>query len=168
MTKKSLQEEIRQTRPFGSKAEEAGLSLLRTTDRFSRRIGAVVEPHGITLQQYNVLRILRGSHPDRLPTLEIATRKVEQAPGITRLLDRLEAKNLVRRERCEKDRRRVYCAITPAGLGVLARLDAPVAAAARASFRTLSAEQTHQLIDLLDALREGLTDDESSLQGEGR
>ncbi len=96
MTRKSrLQAEIRQTRPFASASEEASLALLRTSDRLARRIAAMVEPREITAQQYNVLRILRGSHPGRLPTLEIAERMIEQAPGITRLLDRLEAKGLV-------------------------------------------------------------------------
>lgn len=168
MPRKSLREEIRQTRPFASPAEEAGLGLLRTTDRLGRRIAAAVEPQGITPQQYNVLRILRGSHPDRLPTLDIATRMVEQAPGITRLLDRLEAKGLVHRERCDKDRRRVYCAITAAGLEALAALDEPVARAVRTSFRSLEPQQIRALIDLLDALREGLTDDESSQPGDSR
>lgn len=151
-----LRAEIRQAKPFSSSAEEAVLGLLRTTDQLARQIADVVEPHGITPQQYNVLRILRGSHPERLPTLEIATRMIEQAPGITRLLDRLEAKGLVKRERCDEDRRRVYCAITARGLATLARLDAPVAHAARDSFRSLSPARIRQLISLLDDLREGL------------
>jgi DNA-binding MarR family transcriptional regulator len=156
--KSRLQAEIRQSRPFDSRAEEAGLSLMRTTDRLERRIAAVVEPHGITAQQYNVLRILRGSHPERLPTLEIAERMIEQAPGITRLLDRLEQKKLVERKRCDEDRRRVYCAITASGLALLAVLDEPVRAMVRASFRSLSEDQMKKLIQLLDRLREGLSD----------
>jgi DNA-binding MarR family transcriptional regulator len=163
--KSRLQTEIRQSRPFSSAAEEAGLSLLRTTDRFSRRIAAVVEPHGITAQQYNVLRILRGSHPGRLPTLEIAERMIEQAPGITRLLDRLEAKALVARERCDEDRRRVYCSITPSGLELLAKLDRPIAAQARSSMAALSDSETRQLIQLLDKLRAGLSETDNN-QGE--
>lgn len=169
MTRTSrLQAEIRQTKPFGSPAEEAGLGLLRATDQLGRRIGAVVEPAGVTLQQYNVLRILRGTHPGRLPTLEIAERMVEQAPGITRLLDRLEAKGLVARERCEQDRRRVYCAVTNRGLALLAKLDAPVAAAVRQAFRTLPATKIRQLIALLDTLREGLDPDTTIHPGEDR
>ena len=161
-----LQAEIQQRRPFDSPAQEAVLSLLRTTDRIAGRIADVVEPHGITAQQYNVLRILRGSHPGRLPTLEIATRMIEQAPGITRLLDRLEAKELVIRERCEEDRRRVYCKISPEGLALLAKLDRPVAETARRSFQALSAAKTRQLIELLDAVREGLPDPEANNQRE--
>lgn len=160
-----LQDEIRQRRPFESEAEEAGLSLLRTTDRLVRRISGVVDPRGITPQQYNVLRILRGSHPNQLPTLEIGARMVEQAPGITRLLDRLEKKGLVRRQRCDRDRRRVFCSITAPGLALLEALDAPVSGAMRASFRLLSVEQIRQLILLLDTVREGIQPDEASTEG---
>ena len=106
-----LREEIRQERPFDSPAQEATLALLRTTDLVRRRLAAVIEPHGVTLQQYNVLRIRRGAGADGLQTLEIAHRMVEQAPGITRLLDRLEAKRLVRREPPVGDRRFVICRI---------------------------------------------------------
>jgi DNA-binding MarR family transcriptional regulator len=163
-----LQKEIRQTRPFDSRAEEAGLSLLRTTDRLGRRIAGVVEPRSITAQQYNVLRILRGSHPEPLPTLEIAQRMVEQAPGITRLLDRLEQKRLVGRRRCDEDRRRVYCSITPAGLALLADLDQPIREMIRESFRSLSEDQTKKLILLLDQLREGLNDNDATETGDAR
>ena len=165
MPKKSrLQRELRQTKPFSSSAEEANLAVLRTSDQLSRRISSLVEPREITAQQYNVLRILRGSHPGRLPTLEIAERMIEQAPGITRLLDRLEAKGLVERERCEEDRRRVYCSITPAGLGLLAELDRPVRGLAKSNFESLTTTETRQLIRLLDKLRAGLAVDD--LQGD--
>ncbi len=110
-----LRSEIKQNKPFRSPGEEAAVALMRTSDVLHRRLADVVEPHGITHQQYNVLRILRGSAPEPLPTLEIASRMIEQAPGITRLLDRLEAKSLVRRERCKEDRRQVHCWITAAG-----------------------------------------------------
>src|SRR3984893_16850032 len=97
---------------------------MRTTDLVRRQIAAFVEPHGITLQQFNVLRILRGAGADGLPTLEVAERMVEQKPGVTRLLDRMEAKELVRRQRCPKDRRQHLCWITPRGLAVLQKIDA--------------------------------------------
>ena len=80
--------------------KKAWSRLVRTADLVRRVLDAVVEPHGITLQQYNVLRILRGAGAEGLPTLEIGERMIEQAPGVTRLLDRLEAKGLVRRQRC--------------------------------------------------------------------
>ncbi|MFP5247340.1 MAG: MarR family winged helix-turn-helix transcriptional regulator, partial [Thermoanaerobaculia bacterium] len=117
----TLRDELKQTRPFVTRTQEAALALLRTADLVRRSIGAVVEPEGITMQQYNVLRILRGAGEKGLPTLEIAERMVEQTPGITRLIDRLETKQLVGRERCPTDRRQVFCRITKEGLALLAR-----------------------------------------------
>ncbi len=108
--------------------QQALVSLFRTTDAVRRALAAVLEPHGLTGQQYNVLRILRGAHPDPLPVMEVAERMMEQTPGITRLLDRLEAKGLVVRVRCREDRRQVHCSVTEAGLALLAGLDEPVPA----------------------------------------
>src|SRR3954464_4626707 len=120
----AVQEEIQQRRPFSSAAEEAVVALVRTADLLRRSLGKIVEPHGITLQQYNVLRILRGAGTDGLPTLEIAARMVEHAPGVTRLLDRLQGKAFVRRQRSAAARRQIRCWITPAGLELLDRLEA--------------------------------------------
>src|SRR5215467_11060808 len=121
-----IQQELRQRRPFRTQRQEAGVALLRTADVVKRRMAKVIEPAGITLQQYNVLRILRGSGEGGIATLEIARRMIEQTPGITRLLDRLENKRLVRRERCPSDRRQVLCWITDPGLKLLGELDVTV------------------------------------------
>jgi DNA-binding MarR family transcriptional regulator len=150
-----VQREIRQTRPFRSPAQEAVVALLRTADLVRRRIAAVIEPHGITLQQYNVLRILRGAGPDGLPTLAIADRMIEADPGITRLLDRLEAKKWVERWRCPRDRRRVLCRITATGLELLARLDRPVEEADQTALGALPQGGHARLVRLLDAIRAG-------------
>jgi DNA-binding MarR family transcriptional regulator len=152
----SVREEILQTRPFGSAAEEAAVGLLLTADALARRLAEVIEPSGITHQQYNVLRILRGAHPDAIQTLEIAERMIEQAPGITRLLDRLEDKGLVRRERGRPDRRCVHCRITPAGLALLAALDAPVAAATAAAFGRWRRTEIVDFVSRLDRIRAAL------------
>ena len=150
-----LRAEIKQKKPFASPADEAAVDLMRTADVVRRRLGEAIEPHGITHQQYNVLRILRGSSPEPLPTLEIATRMIEQAPGITRLLDRLEAKGLVRRERCKEDRRQVHCWITGPGLELLARLDEPVRETIREGFKPLPRSAASELVALLDRVRSG-------------
>src|SRR5258706_12493191 len=92
---RTIIEELKQTKPFPSKRQEAAVALLRTADVIRRLFGAVVEPKGITVQQYNVLRILRGAGEPGLPTLDIAERMIETTPGITRLIDRLETKKLV-------------------------------------------------------------------------
>jgi DNA-binding MarR family transcriptional regulator len=148
-----LQEELKQRTPFESRYHEAFVSILRTADVIRRRVGAVVEPHGITPQQYNVLRILRGAGAAGLPTLEIADRMVEQAPGITRMIDRLEAKMLVARERGCDDRRQVLCRITDKGLELLATLDAPLRDAHQAVRESLNEGDIEALLCILGRIR---------------
>ena len=150
-----IADEIKQNRPFPSKRDEAVVALMRTSDLVRRLVAEVVEPHEITPQQYNVLRILRGAGECGLPTLDIAERMVEQTPGITRLVDRLEAKKLVIRERCLTDRRQVFCKITPAGLSLLDKLDKPVAEAGRV-LDALSPRDLHQLVKILDRTRDAI------------
>src|SRR3954451_2357896 len=152
----ALQHELRQRRPFQSAAHEAVVGLMRTADLVRRQMTAQLEPHGITLQQFNVLRILRGAGEAGLPTLEVAERMIEQTPGITRLLDRLEAKELVRRERCPTDRRQVTCRISEPGLALLGTLDVPVAEAERVALSGLTEQQLAKLVALLDKTRNGL------------
>jgi MarR family transcriptional regulator, organic hydroperoxide resistance regulator len=150
-----LQRELKQGRPFESAAQEATLGLVRTADQLRRHFSSVVEPYGITVQQFNVLRILRGASPEVLPTLEIAERMVEQTPGVTRLLDRLEAKQLIARARCPNDRRQVLCAITPVGLALLTELEEPIRLAHQQVFGVLPVAAQRQLIRLLDRVRAG-------------
>ncbi len=151
---KNIVQELKQTRPFPSKAQEVAVSLMRTADVLRRLVGAVVEPKGITVQQYNVLRILRGAGKEGLPTLDIAERMIETAPGITRLIDRLETKKLVSRERCPTDRRQVFCRITKSGLTLLDKLDAPMLEATDSALGHLKKHELASLIDLLDRTRE--------------
>jgi len=152
-TTSALREELKQTKPFHSAAHEAVVSVLRTAAIVQRQLALVVEPSGVTLQQYNVLRILRGAGDEGLPTLAIRDRMIEEAAGITRLLDKLERAGHVVRERCTPDRRQVLCRITPAGLAVLAVLDAPVSAVNDAAVRTLEPGEQAKLVELLGAVR---------------
>lgn len=153
MSASLLQREIRQTKPFRSPAHEAVLALARTADLVRRDFCHLVEGEGISEEQYNVLRILRGAGEAGLPTLEIAARMIQQTPGITRLLDKLEVKNLVRRMRCPEDRRQVLCWITALGLELLTRLDRPADQAALDSMKALTVSEIRQLIGLLDRVR---------------
>src|SRR5262247_3308432 len=116
MKTQKLQDEISQRRPFHSTGAEVVVGVLRTAAVIERYFNQVLMPHGLTIQQYNVLRILRGAGTDGLPTLTIRDRMVHEAPGITRLIDKLEQAGLVRRERSVPDRRQVFCFITDAGL----------------------------------------------------
>ena len=138
---------------FRSREQQAALGLLRTADAVKRSFAQMIEPHGITLQQYNVLRILRGAGPDGLPTLAIGERMIEQTPGVTRLVDRLERKGLVARAPCPKDRRRVFCRITAKGLDLLKELDDPVNRWDSLAVSVLPPSELDLLVDLLDRVR---------------
>jgi MarR family transcriptional regulator, organic hydroperoxide resistance regulator len=155
-TGSALAREIQQRRPFESARHEAALGLLKTVDVLRLHVSRVLEPFGVTDQQYNVLRILRGAGKDGLPTLEIAERMIERAPGITRLIDRLEKKGLVLRKRCTTDRRQVFCILAPAGDRLLSRMDAPVSRAHDA-LGAVGDSDLKTLIRLLDAVRAGLS-----------
>lgn len=152
-----LQREIRQTRPFRSVYHEAFLSVLKTADVFRRAVSELLQPLGVTPQQYNVLRILRGAEPDGLPTLDIAKRLIEETPGVTRLLDRLEQKRLIRRARSRTDRRQVLCRISPAGLRLLEQTDAVITDPEQRLAAVWNSAQARSLIGLLDRAREAIT-----------
>jgi DNA-binding MarR family transcriptional regulator len=147
--------ELKQTRPFHSRYQEALLALMRTVAVAKRPVVKVVEAVGLSLAQYNVLRILRGAGGEGLPTLAIRERMVEEAAGITRLIDKLEAAGYVSRERSTPDRRLVVCRITNDGLALLSELDADVTEADKAVLKVLDAEELDQLIALLDKARAG-------------
>lgn len=147
-------DELRQVRPFRSPAQEALLGVVLTGDRLLARMSEVLaEQTDITRQQYNVLRILRGAGPGGLPTLSIAERMIERTPGITRLIDRLELKGLIQRERLGEDRRQVHCKATKAGLKLLERLDPVIDGLDDRPLAALSATELRQLVTLLDRLR---------------
>ena len=128
------------------------MDLLRTTDILSRGLVKVLKAEDLSSTQYNVLRILRGS-PDGLPCGEIASRMITRDPDITRLLDRLEKRELIARCRESSDRRTVMTRITLEGLKLLARLDAPVEDAHRQQLGHLGRERLRVLTELLHAAR---------------
>ena len=148
-----VQREIRQSRPFRSAAQEATIALLRTASVVSRAIARVLEPSGLSLAQYNALRIVRGAGKAGLPTLAVRERMIEEGTTITRILDKLEAAGLIRRERGEPDRRLVLCYATDKGLRLLAELDPLVNAADEAAMAGLRGDRIDTLIDLLDEIR---------------
>jgi len=151
----ALQEEIKQEAPFHSTGAEVAVGILRTAALLERHYNQIVTTRGITIQQYNVLRILRGAGSRGMPTLVIRDRMIHEAPGITRLIDRLEQSGFVQRVRQESDRRQVLCHITPEGDKMLSTLDAEVAAADNAAVSMLSVTDRQELTRLLDAVRSG-------------
>lgn len=149
----AIQREIGQTRPFRSVEQEATVALLRTASVLSRAMGRVLEPYGISLPQYNALRIIRGAGSGGIPTLDIRERMIDQGTTITRLLDKLEAARLIRRERSEPDRRQVMCFLTPAGKALLERLDVPMDRADDEAMAGLNHREIERLLKALEAIR---------------
>jgi len=149
----AVQSEIRQAKPFRSTAQEATVALLRTASIVSRALARVVEPYGLSLAQYNALRIIRGAGAGGIPTLSIRERMIEEGTTITRLLDKLEDAALIRRERSVPDRRQVICFATDGGRKLLDTLDPLVNAADEEAVATLSGLELERFIDLLDIVR---------------
>jgi MarR family 2-MHQ and catechol resistance regulon transcriptional repressor len=147
-----LQQELKKRNPFATRAEEALLNLLRTNDRIQHRFARVFGGQGVTASQYNILRILRGEGKP-LPSLEIASRMVTMVPAITGLIDRLEAKGLVQRERSAEDRRVVFVAINDRALDLMARLDEPLRDLHAQLVGHLTEGELQELIRLLEKLR---------------
>ena len=151
-----LKVEIGQAKRFVSIETEAFLNVQRTSDLLMRGLEKVLKPAGLTQTQYNVLRILRGAGRQGLMCHELGERMLTRDPDITRLLDRLEARGLVRRSRSQADRRAVRTRIQAAGMFLLKQLDDPVAELHSQQLQHLGPARVRQLIDLLEAAREPL------------
>jgi DNA-binding MarR family transcriptional regulator len=151
--KSSPPKAARPARRFDSPEQEAFLNLWRTYDRLRQFEDELFGRYELTPQQYNALRLLRGRHPGRLPTLTLAAKLVSRAPDITRLLDKLAEGGLIDRERPAEDRRAVHVGITAKGLELLARLDREVRTCHRRQLGHLSAAELRTLIDLLERAR---------------
>ena len=130
------------------------IELLRTADALQQGEIALLREHELTFAQYNVLRILRGAGPDGLPSSEIAQRMINRDSDMTRLLDRLEERRLVARERDTADRRVVTARLAADGAALLRALDAPVARLHRQQLAHLSERERRTLTELLVRARE--------------
>jgi DNA-binding MarR family transcriptional regulator len=135
--------------------ENAFLDLVRTTEALSRPLLQLLKTEDLSSPQYNVLRILRGSL-DGLTCGDIAIRMITRDPDITRLLDRLEKRSLIARNRDDKDRRVVLTRITPDGLDLLGRLDQPIRDTHRRLLGHLGPARLRELAELLEACRSQL------------
>lgn len=124
------------------------LSLLKATDRMQRHFSEILRSRGLTIQQYNALRILRGAGPRGLPTLEIGDRLIEKAPGVSRLVERLVRRELVTRARCQEDGRRMLCTLTPRASELLAELDEPITRCDAECLAGLTSEERDTLLEL--------------------
>lgn len=148
-----LKQEIKQKKPFPSVQEEAILAIVRTADQLVVPMNDVLRGANLSQSQYNILRILRGAAPEGLPCGEISERMVRRDPDLTRLLDKLEARGLVARERSTADRRVVLASITEEGLALLASLDKPVQTSIRTLLAHVPEERLRTLVEILEDLR---------------
>jgi DNA-binding MarR family transcriptional regulator len=148
-----LAKEIRQTKPFSSPAEEAILNIHRTASILAQLFADTLKPYGLTEIQYNVLRILRGAGKAGLACQEIADRMITRDPDVTRLLDRLESRELVERSRSEEDRRVVVTRITADGLKILSLLDEAARHLPKQALGHLGEKKLNALIGLLEEAR---------------
>jgi len=148
-----IYEEIKQIKPLLLPGQVAVLTILRTADVLRHAIERPLSVFGLSEEQYNVLRILRGAGENGLPTLEISSRMLSRSPNITRLIDRLIAKKLVRRSPSKEDRRVVIVSVTSQGLELLAHLDGVVDGVFDNFPPTTNAEM-ETLLDVLDRIRE--------------
>ena len=139
---------------FDSLEQEVFLNLWRTYDRLRALEDELFGQHDLTPQQYNTLRILRGQHPERIQTLDLASRLVSRAPDITRLLDKLEQRGLIERDRPADNRRVVRIGITAAGLALLQDLHEPLQSCHARQLGHLSRRRLKELAALLQEARQ--------------
>lgn len=135
--------------------------LWRTYDRLRILEDELFRRFDITAQQYNVLRLLRGEYPGRVPTLALASRLVSRAPDITRMLDKLARRKLIERERLPDNRRVVEVGITAEGLALLKGLDTEVRACHQRQLGHMSDSELRQLVELLHQARRPHEDEHS-------
>ncbi|GAA4834483.1 MarR family winged helix-turn-helix transcriptional regulator [Algivirga pacifica] len=145
-------EEIKQGK-FMSPQFKAIINTLFTANWWSSQVAALLKPYGLSEQQYNILRILRGSYPEHLSVQSVKERMLDKTPNTTRLVDKLLVKNLVERQRCENDRRVVYINITEEGLTFMEEMDEVMKTQQIHEKINLTEEEAHLLSDLLDKLR---------------
>ena len=148
-----IEKEIHQGK-FGSSGQKAMLNIFFTSGWLTEMMKNILAPEDITTQQYNILRILRGSAPQPLSTLQIRERMLDRMSDTSRIVDRLLAKQLVKKVICNKDRRLVDVTITDKGQALLKKLDAQVKRIDEV-LNNLTAKEAETVSNLLDKLRDG-------------
>jgi len=146
-----IEKEIKQ-KSFKSEYQKLTVNLMYTGSWLNVKNHDHLKPFGITIQQYNILRILRGQHPNPTTVTLLIERMLDKMSNVSRLVEKLRIKRLVNRRECEKDRRAVDVLITDKGLALLKEIEKHEEAWEE-SFHTLSPQEAQQLNKLLDKLR---------------
>ena len=147
----SLENDIRQEK-FENEFEKVAVNVLFTGSWLYHTHSARLKNFGITPEQFNVLRILRGSHPKALMLADITTRMIDKSSNATRLVEKLRIKGLVKREICENNRRQVDIFITARGLDVLLKIDKE-SDAWLAALKNITKSEALEVNRILDKLR---------------
>lgn len=145
-----IEEEIQNR--FDNERHKAGVNLIYTSNWFSDKISDVVKQHGLTMQQYNILRILRGIHPQPVSVKYIRERMLDKMSDVSRLVEKMREKGLVLRFACPEDRRNVNITISDQGLEILRLVD-PDLLVSQPIFSHLTDDEVAQFNNLLDKLR---------------
>jgi MarR family transcriptional regulator, organic hydroperoxide resistance regulator len=132
--------------------DRAFIALQKAADKLALQAEQLLKSNGLTGAQYNVLRILRGAEPEGLACTSISERMISHDPDMTRLLDRMEKRNLITRQRQSDDRRVVKTRITRSGLEVLKRLDPPIRELHKRQFAHMGTARVKTLADLLEEI----------------
>ncbi len=148
-----LLDDLQQTKPFSSLREEVWISLHRTSAVLSHVVDHQLRPRGLSLTQYNVLRILRGAGEAGLCQYAIGDRLIAQVPDVPRILERMEKAGWIRRDRAEDDRRMVFARLSATGMALVDELDQPMREMMDGMFRGMCEAQLTQLNELLGAAR---------------
>ena len=153
----ALQNELKKRLPFDSVEQEATLAMMRTSDLLENRFARLLREHGLTLSQYNVLRILRGEGKP-LPCLEVADRMIQVAPAITRVVEQLQGLKLITKTQSQTDRRVFTIELTPAAKRLLKKIDAPILNLHAALLAHVAKKDLQNLIRILETIRGGISE----------
>jgi DNA-binding MarR family transcriptional regulator len=147
-----LEDEIRQDKGFISQQQKAMVNIFYTEGWLRNRLSETLKPHDLTSQQYNVLRILRGSNPKPMSTSCVRSRMLDKMSDVSRIVDRLFKKVLVEKQLCSTDKRLVDVFITDAGLTLLDKIDESMDGMDK-MFAGITDEEAATLNQILDKLR---------------
>ncbi len=154
---RTLKDELKKRGPFDSLEQEATLAILRTSDLLQNRLARLLREYGLTVTQYNVLRILRGEGKP-MACLEVASRMIQVAPAITRVVDQLLALGLITKTQSEDDRRIFQIEMTTAAGRLLKKIDAPILDLHATLLAAVSQADLKELVRILETIRNGIQD----------
>ena len=153
----SLRQQLKKRGPFDSLEQEAMLGILRTSDLLENRLARLLREYDLTPSQYNAMRIMRGEG-EPMPCLEVASRMIQVAPAITRVVDQLVGRGLIEKQQSNEDRRVFLVGLTSAGRCLLNKLDAPIQTLHQVLLGHVSDSDLKSLNKILETARAGIDD----------